>query len=318
MSLTPEELLPNPTENPDVIEALNLSITKIDDDVIEIPHMTAMGANTFFKMVFIALILGTAPAYDPGWFTSDGKPSVAYSAIYNMLNREESIKSAFFRAEDVNNPGYTRTGRSYEEFKAGQISHHGRGIGAGLFFIGIIVIPWILLNIAVDKPYRLDRKRRILYTWGRGRFFCIQFPANIADPMRVVEAHVPRLDKASDPYNMNGPLNLWLPCPKEKKNIAVSLGANCGVANTPILGQAYYLYDFLNDYLTNPNPAWVNQLGPKRKPKIVHPVNYLFYHFARLQFLPQFPFKKRKTEKAIEEFMKNPRTELYPDYMPYQ
>ena len=318
MSLTPSELIPNPTENPDVIEALNLSITKIDDDVIEIPAMGAMGLNTFFKMIFFALILGLGPSYDPGWFTSDGKPGVAYRDIYNMINREEYFQRSFFSAEDPMNPGYTRTGRSYDEFMAGMYEHHGRGIGAGLFFIGIIVIPWILLNIAVDKPYRLDRKRRILYTWGRGRFFCIQFPANIADPMRVVEAHVPRLDKASDPYNMNGPLNLWLPCPKEKKNIAVSLGANCGVANTPILGQAYYLYDFLNDYLTNPNPAWVNQLGPKRKPKIVHPVNYLFYHFARLQFLPQFPFKKRKTEKAIEEFMKNPRTELYPDYMPYQ
>ena len=30
MSLTPEELIPNPTENPDVIDALNLSITRVD------------------------------------------------------------------------------------------------------------------------------------------------------------------------------------------------------------------------------------------------------------------------------------------------
>ena len=101
-----------------------------------------MAINAWFKIIFLTLMVALIPHYDPGWFTSDGKPGVAYSAIYNMLNREESIKSAFLRAEDVNNPGYTRTGRSYEEFKAGQISHHGRGITAGVVFIGLIIVPW--------------------------------------------------------------------------------------------------------------------------------------------------------------------------------
>jgi hypothetical protein len=84
-----------------------------------------------------------------------------------------------------------------------------------------------------------------------------------------------------------------------------------------VRGQAYYLRDFINDFLTNPEPKWLDQLGPKHKPKYVNYLDYIQYHFARLQFLPQFPFKKRKTEKAIEAFMKNPRTELYPDYLPY-
>ncbi|KDE40904.1 hypothetical protein ADINL_0553 [Nitrincola lacisaponensis] len=318
MSLTPSELIPNPTENPDVIEALNLSITKIDDDVIEIPHMTAMGANTFFKMVFIALMLGSAAAYNPGWFSSDGKPGVAYAAIYKMFNREESILSSFSRSEDKNNPGYTRTGMSYENFKLDMLERHGRGIGSGLFAIGFLLGTWILLNIAIANPVRIDRKRRIMYTWIHGQFACIQFPSNIDQPMQVVEAHVPMRDKANDLYNMTGPLNLWLPYPKKNKNVIVSLGANHGLFNAMVLGQPYYLQDFLNDYLASPNPKWLDQLGPKRKPKYVHPLNYFLFHFSRLQFLPQFPFKKRKTEKAIEAFMKNPRTKLYDEYVPYR
>ncbi|WP_235263826.1 hypothetical protein, partial [Nitrincola sp. A-D6] len=66
-----------------------------------------------------------------------------------------------------------------------------------------------------------------------------------------------------------------------------------------------------------PNPRWLDQLGPKRKPKHVQWYDYLFYRLSRLQLLPQFPFKKRKTEQAIAEFMKNPSSKLYPDYMPY-
>ncbi len=62
----PLKLIPNPTDNPDVIEAINLSITKINDDVIEIPHMTAMGVNTVLKIIFISLMLGSVKAYDPG------------------------------------------------------------------------------------------------------------------------------------------------------------------------------------------------------------------------------------------------------------
>ena len=318
MSLTPEELLPNPTENPYVVEALNLSITKIDDDVIEIPHMTAMGANTFFKMVFIALILGTAPAYDPGWFTSDGKPGVAYEKIHRMFFRESYILDAFAFYEDKNNLGFTSEGESYQQFYDYNIERHCRGIGAGLFAIGFLLGTWVLLNIAIANPVRIDRKRRIMYTWIHGQFVCIQFPSNIDQPLQVVEAHVPMRDKASDLYNMTGPLNLWLPYPQKSKNVAVGLGANYGFFNAMVIGQPYYLKEFLNDYLTNPNPKWLDQIGPKRKPTYVHALNYWLFHFSRLQFLPQFPFKKRKTEKAIEAFMKNPRTKLYDDYVPYR
>ena len=318
MSLTPSELIPNPTDNPDVIDALNLSITRIDEDTIEIRSFASMAINAWFKIIFLTLMVALIPHYDPGWFTSDGKPGVAYSAIYNMLNREESIISAFLRAEDVNNPGYTRTGRTYEEFKAGQISHHGRGITAGVVFMGLIIVPWFLFNIAVLNPYRINRKHRIIYTWAKGCFLCIQLPENTRDPLKAVEAHIPKVKNPNDPHNVQGPLNLWLPYPKKQQNAVVSIGASCFLGGAVIRYQSYYLYDFLNDFLTNPNPQWLNQLGPVRKPKYVNGYNYFFYTLSRLQFLPQFPFKKRKTEKAIEEFMKNPRTELYPDYMPYQ
>ena len=318
MSLKPSQLLPNPTDNPDVIEALNLSITKIDDDVIEIPHMTSMGANTFFKMVFIALMLGSAAAYNPGWFSSNGEPGVAYKSIQRMFTWEQSFQRSFDFSEDQNNPGYTRAGTSYEDYMAGMLDRHGRGIGSGLFSIGFLVGTWILLNIAIANPVRIDRKRRIMYTWIHGQFACIQFPPNIDQPLQVVEAHVPIRNKVSDLYNMTGPLNLWLPYPKKEKNVILSLGANYGLFNAMVRGQPYYLKEFLNDYLTNPNPTWLDQLGSKKKPKYVHTLNYWLFHFSRLQFLPQFPFKKRKTEKAIEEFMKNPRTTLYDDYVPYR
>lgn len=317
MSLPPLELIPNPTKNDDVIEVMNLSITRVDDDTIEVPSFVSDILNAWFKLILFALILGLGPSYDPGWFTSDGKPGVAYAAIYNMLNREESIKSSFLSAEDPNNPGYTRTGRNYEEFKAGQIDYHGRGIGAGLFFIGIMVIPWFLLNIVVGNPYRIDRKRRIIYTWMRGHFVCVHFPPNMHDPLQVIEAHVPRGKQANDPYNMSGPLNIWLPLPHKQKNGLLSIGASCFLNGSMVKYQSYYLRDFLTDYLTNPNPEWLDQLGPKRRPRYVKWYDYLFYKLSRLQLLPQFPFKKRKTEKAIEEFMKNPSSKLYPEYLPY-
>ncbi len=79
---------------------MNLSITRIDEDVIEVPSMAAMGLNTWFKLIFFAIILGSAPAYDPGWFTEDGKPGAAYEAIHRMLLREEYIISSFKRYED--------------------------------------------------------------------------------------------------------------------------------------------------------------------------------------------------------------------------
>ncbi|KGK41332.1 hypothetical protein LH51_15775, partial [Nitrincola sp. A-D6] len=277
MSLPPPQLISNPTESPEVIEVMNLSITRIDDDTIEIPSFVSDILNAWFKLIFFALILGLGPSYDPGWFTSDGEPGVAYAAIYKMFNREESIKSAFLRYEDENNPGFTYSGRDYEEFKAGQINRHGRGIVAGLFFIGIIVIPWFLLNIAVGNPYRIDRKRRIIYTWMRGHFVCVHFPPGMSDPLQVIEAHVPRGKQANDPYNMSGPLNIWLPLPYKQKNGLLSIGASCFLNGAMVKYQSYYLRDFLTDYLTNPNPRWLDQLGPKRKPKHVQWYDYLFY-----------------------------------------
>ena len=317
MQLPPLRLIPNPTENPDVIEAMNLSITRIDEDVIEVPSMTSMGLNTWFKLIFFALMLGGAPAYDPGWFSKDGEPGVAYKAIHKMLYRESYIISTFEFYEDSDNPGFLRDGTPYDQFKIEQLDFHGRGIVAGIACISYIVLPWILLNLAVGNPYRIDRKRRIIYTWIRGSFVCIQLPEGTDDPLQVVEAHIPMRNDIRDPYNMNGPLNIWLPIPRYQKNGGLSLGANCAIVRSLVKYQAYYLRDFINDFIANPNAQWVDQLGPKRKPKYVNYLDYVQFHFARLQFLPQFPFKKRKTEAAIEAFMKNPRTELYPDYLPY-
>ncbi|EXJ09576.1 hypothetical protein [Nitrincola nitratireducens] len=217
MQLPPLRLIPNPTENPDVIEAMNLSITRIDEDVIEVPSMTSMGLNTWFKLIFFAIMLGSAPAYDPGWFSKDGEPGVAYEAIHYMFFWEEAFHSSFKRYEDRDNPGFTNTGRTYEEFKAGMLERHGRGIVAGIACISLIVLPWILLNLAVGNPYRIDRKRRIIYTWIRGSFVCIQLPEGTDDPLQVVEAHIPMRNDIRDPYNMNGPLNIWLPIPRYQK-----------------------------------------------------------------------------------------------------
>ena len=41
----PTDLLPNPTENHDIIEVMNLSITRIDEDTIEVMSMTSMIAS---------------------------------------------------------------------------------------------------------------------------------------------------------------------------------------------------------------------------------------------------------------------------------
>ena len=45
----PPDLLPNPTENPDIIEVMNLSITRIDEDTIEVMSMTSMIASEYKK-----------------------------------------------------------------------------------------------------------------------------------------------------------------------------------------------------------------------------------------------------------------------------
>ncbi|EXJ09579.1 hypothetical protein [Nitrincola nitratireducens] len=251
MQLPPLRLIPNPTENPDVIEAMNLSITRIDEDVIEVPSMTSMGLNTWFKLIFFAIMLGSAPAYDPGWFSKDGEPGVAYKAIHKMLYRESYIISTFEFYEDSDNPGFLRDGTPYDQFKIEQLDFHGRGIVAGIVCISLIVLPWILLNLAVGNPYRIDRKRRIIYTWIRGSFVCIQLPEGTDDPLQVVEAHIPMRNDIRDPYNMNGPLNLWLPIPRYQKNGVLSLGANCAIVRSLVKYQAYYLRDFINDFIAN-------------------------------------------------------------------
>lgn len=317
MALPPIQLIPNPTKNPDVVEAINLSITRIDQDTIELPSMAALGINVWFKIIFFAIFFGSISNYDPGWFTQDGKPGVAYEKIHRMLFREEYIISSFNRYEDKDNPGFTNTGRSYEEFKAGQLDFHGRGIGWGLFAIGLLVVPWVLCNISIQNPVRFDRKRRIVYTWSRGCFLCIQLPENTDDPLALIRAHVPNAPKVKDPHNPDGALVFWLPFSKKEANMPIGVGANCFIARAAIRYQAHYLREFITDFLTNPDPQWLNQLGPKRKPKYVLWMDYFFYNIARLQLLPQFAFKKRKTDKAIEAFMQNPRTELYIKDMPY-
>ena len=234
-----------------------------------------------------------------------------------MIYREKSIISAFEFYEDKKNPGFTGTGRSYEEFKRDNLERHGRGIVEGISLILVLLVPLFIFNIAILNPYRIDRKRRIIYTWLKGNFLCIKLPEHTDDPLSGVEAHTPLLEDPDNYYNVLGPLNIWLPYPKKQKNAVVSLGAACQLNKSTLPYQSYYLHDFINDFLDNPDPKWLNQLGFKRKPRKVSMFSYLSYLYARLQFLPQFPFKKRKTQQAIEEFMKNPRTELYPDYLPY-
>lgn len=317
MALAPIQLIPDPTKNPDVIEAINLSITRIDDDTIEVPSMTAMGINVWLKIIFFSIFFGSISNYDPGWFTQDGKPGVAYEKIHRMFFREEPIKSYFYRKEDRDNPGYLSDGTSYEEFKAEQIALNGRGIGWGLFAIGMLVVPWILFNISIQNPVRFDRKRRIAYTWSRGCFICIQLPENSDDPLALIRAHVPHAPKLKDPHNPDGGLVFWLPMPKKAANMPIGVGANCFIARAAVRYQAYYLRDFITDFMTNPDPQWLNQLGPKHKPKYVLWMDYFFYNLARLQLLPQFSFEKRKTKAAIAAFMQNPRTQLYADDLPY-
>ncbi|KDE39807.1 hypothetical protein ADINL_1444 [Nitrincola lacisaponensis] len=146
---------------------------------------------------------------------------------------------------------------------------------------------------------------------------CIQLPENTDDPLAQIRAHVPHAPKVKDPYNPDGALVFWLPFPKKEANMPIGVGANCFIARAAIRYQAHYLREFIADFMTSPDPQWLNQLGSKRKPKYVLWMDYFFYNIARLQLLPQFAFKKRKTEKAIEEFMQNPRTELYTKDMPY-
>ncbi|WP_144244292.1 hypothetical protein [Nitrincola sp. A-D6] len=300
-----------------MVEAINLSITRIDKDTIEVPSMVAMGINVWLKIIFFAIFFGSISGYDPGWFTKDGSPGVYYQDIHHMLFREESIISTFEFYEDKNNPGFLKDGTNYQDFKAELLALHGRGIGAGLFAIGLLVVPWILFNISVQNPVRFDRKRRIVYTWSRGCFMCIQLPENTGDPLAQIRAHIPHAPKVKDPHNPDGALVFWLPFPKKEANMPIGVGANCFIARAAIRYQAHYLRTFITDFMTNPDPQWLNQLGPKRKPKYVLWMDYFFYNIARLQLLPQFAFKKRKTEKAIEAFMQNPRTDLYPQDLPY-
>ncbi len=149
---------------------------------------------------------------------------MAYADIYHMFNREESIKSAFLFYEDKKILVFFLMELHTLILKKDQIDFHGRGIGAGLFAIGFIIIPWLLFNLALANPVRLDRKRRIIYTWARGYFVCIQFPSDMDNPMQFIEANVPLRNGAKDFYNMAGPLNIWLPYPKIKKNAPFSLG----------------------------------------------------------------------------------------------
>ncbi|WP_200881973.1 hypothetical protein, partial [Nitrincola sp. A-D6] len=189
-----------------MVEAINLSITRIDQDTIEVPSMAAMGINVWLKIIFFAIFFGSIANYDPGWFTKDGEPGIAYEKIHYMLFREEYIISSFEFYEDINNPGFTKTGRSYDEFKRDSLERHGRGIGWGLFVIGFLVVPWILFNISVQNPVRFDRKRRIVYTWSRGCFMCIQLPENTGDPLAQIRAHIPHAPKVKDPHNPDGAL----------------------------------------------------------------------------------------------------------------
>ena len=315
----PPDLLPNPTENPDIIEVMNLSITRIDEDTIEVMSMTSMVVNTWFKVIYIAILLATLTTwFDPGWFNKEGRRGGGIQAIERMFTWEASFQRTFAFYEDPNNPGYTGSGMSYEDFMIEMLELHGRGIVPAVSIILLlIVIPLFLFNIAILNPYRIDRKRRIIYTWGKGSFLCMKLPEHTDDPLSGVEAHTPLLEDPDNYYNVFGPLNIWLPYPKKQKNAGFSLGAVCNFNWSIIPYQSYYLHDFINDFLDNPDPKWLNQLGFKRKPKCVSMYTYLTYLYARIQFLPQFPFKKRKTQQAIEEFMKNPRTELYPDYLPY-
>ena len=318
-------LVENPTGNPDVIEAMNLSIRRIDEDVIEVRSMTSMGLSIWLKIIFLTIMIGAVSAYDPGWFTADGKPGVAYSAIYKMFNREESILSSFARSEDKEHPGCVRTITSYmsnsgtsymtyEEFKQSVLERHGRGIGAGLFFIGLIIVPLFFSCLSMRNPIRIDRKRRLIYTWYKGNFLCAQLPIGTSNPLEAVKACVPLLEKSKQQYNYNGPLNISLPHSKSNKNLTFSLGANCAISRVLIKFQSYYLHLFINDFVNNPNPAWLEKIGPIRKPKCVHSIDYLLYRVACFQFRLFAPFEKNKIEASINEFLKSPQSNLYKEW----
>ncbi|WP_288065010.1 hypothetical protein [Rodentibacter caecimuris] len=144
-------------------QALRRCFVKIDDNTIEIKERKGI----FFKLVFIVI---TAASIYFDFIDSSHRYSVLEDLQFTFQPETRFQKSWFF-AMDPYNPGYTRHGKTKEEYLAGMWNSHKDEVWKGYYYVGKYLVLFFILFRPSKKRARFDRKRGIIYTYIGKKFY---------------------------------------------------------------------------------------------------------------------------------------------------
>ncbi|OOF56075.1 hypothetical protein [Rodentibacter myodis] len=209
------------------------------------------------------------------------------------------IKDTFGFYENIQNPGYTLAGTSFDQFAQELLNKHGDRRYWGWFYI-LFPLFWFCLLISPNwRPLRIDSKRRLIYFWDWGKFYIAQYPTEYKNsPDALCWFLEAKMFKSWMHREAMGSLILHIPHenPTNKKKVAVPIGTYRPVCEY----QNYLLRDFILDYLCSEDSDKEYARYFKKEKRIW--LDYLgwFYHFS---LFPQIGYNEKKTEAKIQAWL---------------
>ncbi len=222
-----------------------------------------------------------------------------YKDIQWALYPEKRIEKLFDLFEDSHNKGYSVLGETYSEFKEKTIQEFATKRVIGTFFIALPFILLLWVGAPHWRPLRIDTKRRLIYTWSFGRFYITSYPTWSKTTNSVIYHLDTSMKQPWIRYPHHGGLVFHLPHEtKAHKKVAIDVG----IFRPACHYQNYVLKEFLNDYLSSDNPNEEFEKYFKKESFILSDLFNIFYRFS---IFPTLGYNEKKTEKHIQEWLKN-------------
>ena len=222
-----------------------------------------------------------------------------YHDIQWAISPMTRIKDTFSLYENLQNPGYTLAGTSFEQFAQELFNIHGGRRYWGWFYI-LFPLFWFCLLISPNlRQLRIDSKRRLIYFWSWGKFYIAQYPIHLKDnPDGLCWFLEAEMFKSWMHRETMGSLILHIPYenPEVQKKVAVPIGTYRPVCEY----QNYLLRDFLLDYMCSDDGDKEYARYFKKEKRIW--LDYLGW-FYRFSLFPARGYNEKKTEAKIQAWL---------------